>query len=217
LQISVDDAHLVSLMKCVTAVHQDRDSASWQERTFLSHRLIQIPPIKHLHDDVERTVFEFAVHEYAHGVRMRELTHRACFTPKTTHQIRAPFELRVKNLDGDFTSHLRLFSTIHRPHTPSTDPLQDAKLAIQYVSTNKRVLIIRRHLCEASYQNSLGTSPELTSQPLAWEKELRLRTMMPPKEPQAMPSPPQLTSRLREEAGFSHGFFTRQGGVSSGI
>ena len=32
-----------------------------------------------------------------------------------------------------------------------------------------------------------------------------------------MPSPPQLTSRLLQEAGFPHGFFTRQGGVSQGI
>ena len=32
-----------------------------------------------------------------------------------------------------------------------------------------------------------------------------------------MPSPPQFTSRLLEEAGFRHGFFTRQGGVSNGV
>lgn len=32
-----------------------------------------------------------------------------------------------------------------------------------------------------------------------------------------MPVPPKLSSRLLEEAGFSHGFFTRQGGVSTGI
>jgi YfiH family protein len=108
----------------------------------------------------------------------------------------------MENLDRDRATHRGLRGPIHRTHAPRADLVEDPKLAAENFSMQKwvggsheSVLIAELARCDENRQCPARSCPE-SAKPMDTSQYLR--------------------SELLSSAGFTHAFFTRRGGVSSG-
>src|SRR5690606_13414693 len=105
------------------------------------------------------SVLQLTVHEDTHGVGMLELAHRPRFATKSTDQTTASFVIGVEDLDGHLTAHVRLFGSIDRPHSSSTDLLGDLKFTVKNGAAHVRVFAGRRRHRDPTVSKSPGSRP----------------------------------------------------------
>ena len=136
----MDDAGLVRLVERAARRDEDGQRPLDGERPLGAHRLVEVLALEELHDDVERAVLELAEHEHLHGVRVRQLAHRARLAPEARHEVLPVGELRVEDLHPHHAVHLGLQRLVDGAHPARADLLEDLELAVQDVASDERVL-----------------------------------------------------------------------------
>ena len=184
LEVAVNDPGSVRLVERAAHLDEDGESPGHREGPLVAHRLIQVPALQELHDDVERTVFELSVEEHFDGVRVRQMAHRSSFAPEARDEIFAIGELRVEDFHPHHAVHLRLERLVDGAHPARPDLLKDLELAVQDVASDERIL--RAHgLTQAKWYHE-------SARGIIQPRRMALR------------------SRRLTDEGFRHGFSTRQ-------